>query len=64
MGQQDAAKVGMEEQKKWSQEWAVVEAFTELREGCAICWVVGQEFKTATEEQWRGHKATQCRAWA
>ena len=55
----------LEEQQKWSQEWAVVEeAFTELREGCAICWVVGQEFRTAEEEQWKGHKGMECTAWA
>jgi hypothetical protein len=60
----EGEEVWIEEQERWSQEWAVVEeAFTELREGCAICWLVGQEFETATEEQWRGHKATQCTVW-
>jgi superfamily II DNA helicase RecQ len=60
----EGEEVWMEEQEKWTREWAVVEeAFTELREGCAICWVVGQEFKTAEEEQWRRHKAMQCTAW-
>ena len=61
----EGEEVWIEEQEKWTQEWAVVEeAFTELREGCAICWLVGQEFKTAEEEQWKGHRAMQCTAWA
>ena len=61
----EGEEVWIEEQEKWTREWAVVEeAFTELREGCAICWLVGQEFKTAEEEQWKGHRAMQCTAWA
>jgi superfamily II DNA helicase RecQ len=54
----------LEEQEKWAREWAVVEeTFTELRNGCAICWVIGQEYQGKEEEQWKRHEAMGCRAW-
>jgi superfamily II DNA helicase RecQ len=54
----------LQEQEDWAQEWAAVEErFTELRRGCAICWLIGQEFQTKEEEQWRRHRAMQCRGW-
>jgi hypothetical protein len=53
----------LEEHERWAREWAAVEAkFSELQNGCAICWLVGQEFWTKEEEQWRRHRAMQCRA--
>jgi superfamily II DNA helicase RecQ len=54
----------LQEQERWAREWAAVEEiFTELRSGCAICWLIGQEYQTREEEQWRRHRAMQCRAW-
>jgi superfamily II DNA helicase RecQ len=48
----EGEEVWMEEHEGWAQEWAVVEEmFTELRDGCAICWLIGQEFQTKEEEQ-------------
>lgn len=54
----------MKEQERWAREWArVEEAFGEVRLGCGICWVVGRQEVTREEEQWKKHKAMQCRAW-
>ena len=54
----------LQEHEDWAREWATVEErFTELRNGCAICWLVGQEFWTKEEEQWKRHQAMQCTAW-
>ena len=53
----------LQEHEGWAREWAVVEdRFSALRNGCAICWLVGQEFRTKEEEQWTKHRAMQCRA--
>jgi hypothetical protein len=32
----------------------------ELRQGCAICWVLGQCEDKDEEEAWRGHRTMQC----
>jgi superfamily II DNA helicase RecQ len=54
----------LQEHENWAQEWAAVEEkFTELRSGCAICWLVGQEFQTKEEEQWKRHRTMQCTGW-
>jgi hypothetical protein len=54
----------LEEHESWAQEWAAIEEkFTELRSGCAICWLIGQEFQTKEEEQWKRHRTMQCTAW-
>jgi superfamily II DNA helicase RecQ len=54
----------LEAQERWAGEWATVEeAFTELRNGCAICWLVGQEHATKEEDQWKRHRTMQCTAW-
>jgi superfamily II DNA helicase RecQ len=60
----EGEQVWVKEQTEWAQEWeAVEEMFNELRNGCAICWVVGQQFQTQEEEQWKKHHTTQCTAW-
>jgi superfamily II DNA helicase RecQ len=60
----EGEEVWIEEHVDWAQEWAAVEeTFTELRNGCAICWLVGQEYRTREEGQWRRHRAMQCTAW-
>jgi superfamily II DNA helicase RecQ len=54
----------LKEHESWAREWAAVEEqFNELRNGCAICWLVGQEYRTKEEEQWRKHRTIQCMAW-
>jgi superfamily II DNA helicase RecQ len=54
----------LEEQESWAREWATVEeAFSELRNGCAICWVVGQEHAARQEDEWKKHRTMQCTAW-
>ncbi|KAH8686638.1 hypothetical protein GQ44DRAFT_720826 [Phaeosphaeriaceae sp. PMI808] len=54
----------LEEHERWAREWEVVEkVFNELRQGCAICWLVGQEVETDEEEQWKQHRTMQCMAW-
>jgi len=56
--------VWLEEQEKWAREWAIVEeTFGELRNGCAICWVVGRQSATRGEDQWKKHSTMQCTAW-
>ena len=34
-----------------------------MRGGCAICWVVGQQYVTKEEEQWKKHWVLGCTAW-
>jgi superfamily II DNA or RNA helicase len=54
----------LQEQERWAREWAMVEdKFTELRNGCAICWFVGQERALHDEDLWRRHRTMQCTAW-
>ena len=54
----------LQEHENWAREWAAVEErFTELRTGCAICWLVGQQFPTQEEEAWKRHRTMQCTAW-
>jgi hypothetical protein len=60
----EGEEVWLEEHEHWAREWAVVEEkFTELRDGCAICWVVGQQYVTKEEEQWKKHRVLGCTAW-
>lgn len=60
----EGEKAWLQEHEVWAWEWAAVEEkFTELRKGCAICWLIGQEFQTKEEEQWKRHRATQCTGW-
>lgn len=60
----EGEEVWLEEHEGWAGEWGVVEErFTELRGGCAMCWVVGQQFKTKEEEQWKKHWVLECKAW-
>jgi len=60
----EGEEVWLEAHENWAREWAVVEErFTELRGGCAICWVVGQQYVTKEEEQWKKHWVVGCTAW-
>lgn len=60
----EGERVWVAAQEEWAREWKAVEqVFNEVRDGCAMCWVVGQEFVTREEEQWKQHRTMQCRAW-
>jgi superfamily II DNA helicase RecQ len=60
----EGEEVWLAEHERWAREWEVVERmFTELRSGCAICWVVRQQFVTEEEEQWKKHWVLGCSAW-
>jgi superfamily II DNA helicase RecQ len=46
-----------EESRSWEQ---VEEMMEELRNGCSVCWVVGDSQMAVGEEEWREHKTMQC----
>lgn len=52
----------MEERGQWAREWEIVEKkFSELRQGCVVCWVLGWEGAGGAEEmEWRDHGTMQC----
>jgi hypothetical protein len=57
----DGVRKWMEEKERHSREWQRVwEQMDELRQGCAICWVLRQCEDKNEEEAWRGHWTIQC----
>lgn len=52
-------------QREASLEWQQVEeVMDELRQGCAVCWVMGDVEGPVKEDNWQKHRVLQCKAYS
>ena len=57
----DGARGWRDEQREASMEWQrVQEVFDEVRDGCVVCWMIGDDVATGA---WQKHKVMQCTAF-